>query len=201
MTIDLQGNNMKKKTTINIADIVLVGLFAAVVYGGQWLRVPVPTPLGPTAVNFGNVFCLLAGLVIGPVRGGFSAGIGSYIFNLTHPIHFDVLPFQLFLRFAHASVCGAIAKRGKNLAWKYSAAVTGQLTYIALLMLKRFWWDGILVKGSAPAVAWAEVAVGLPVSLVNGVMAVIIAVPLALALQKALVGMPLYQKFMNKTRS
>jgi uncharacterized membrane protein len=186
-------NERRKK--IEITDVVFIGLFAAVVYGGQWLRIPIPTPIGNTAINFGNVFCLVAGFMLGPLRGGLSAGIGSYIFNLTHPAHFNVLPFQLVLRFVHAFVCGLIAGRGKNLAWKYAAAVAGQSAYIVLLMTQRYWWDAITVKGSAPAVAWAEVVVGLPVSLFNGVMAVVIAVPLALAMQKALGGVPLYRKF------
>jgi uncharacterized membrane protein len=125
--------------------------------------------------------------MLGPVRGGLSAGIGSYIFNLTSAGHFNVLPFQFVFRFAHAFVCGLIAKRGKNLAWMYAAAVAGQLTYIILLMLQRYWYDAIIVRQLTHTEAWiAVIPVHLPPSLINGIVAVAAAVPLALALQKAM---------------
>jgi uncharacterized membrane protein len=190
------------KNQINITDIVLIGLFAAVVYGGQWLRVPVPTPVGETAINLGNIFVLLAGFILGPVRGGLSAGIGSYIFNLTHPVYYSVLPFQFFFRFAHAFVCGLVAKRFKKLAWLYVAAVAGQLTYIVLFMLQRYWYNAVFESGlTRGEAAWIATAPSLPPSIVNGIVAVIIAVPLVFSIEKALGGVPLYRRFTNKTRS
>jgi uncharacterized membrane protein len=174
---------------ITVYDIVVVGLFAALVYGGQWLRVPFPTPAGTSAISLGNIFCLLAGFMLGPLRGGLAAGLGSMLFNLTNPIFIIYWPFTLVFRFAHAFICGLIAKHGKNLAWKYAAAVAGQSAYFILLMAQRYWYDGIILHGLLPEAAWASVVAShMPVSLFNGVIAVLSAPPLAVALTTALKG-------------
>ena len=176
------------KKPINITDIVLIGLFAAVVHGGQYIRFTIPTPIGNTAISLGNIFVLLSGFILGPVRGGLAAGIGSYLFSLTYAGHFNVIPFQLVLRFAQAFVCGLLAR--KSLGSRYAAAIAGQATYIALLFTQWFFWESLVVKGLYPVEALIllfAVPFGPVVTwVINGVIAVAVVVPLVPVIKNAL---------------
>ena len=67
---------MKK---ITLTKLVLAGVMAAMVFAVTFFRFPL---LG-SKVHFANAFCLLAGMLLGPVIGGFSAGLGSAIYDLT----------------------------------------------------------------------------------------------------------------------
>jgi len=184
MPLELILVNKKIKTS----DIVIIGLFAAVVFGGQFLRYNITTPIGPTAINLGNILILLAGFLLGPLRGGLASGIGAMLYNFKNPLLLPYWPFTLIYRSIHSFVCGLAAKRGKRLIWMYIAAAAGQAVYIVLFLAQRFLWDGVIVLRLYPAEAFVLLATPAVTSLINGVIAVIAAPPLALALQKALKG-------------
>ena len=60
----------------------MIGLMAAVVFVvTMFLSIRIPTPTGTTMIKLANAFVLLCGLLLGPVRGGLAAGIGSMIFD------------------------------------------------------------------------------------------------------------------------
>jgi len=88
-----------------------------------------------------------------------------------------------------AFVCGVIAyaggKKAKNFGLNVVAAVAGQLTYIVLYLAKSFAMKYWVEKNALEAV-WITVGTKAGVSLLNGLIAVIVAVPLAFALRKAL---------------
>lgn len=74
---------MKK---ITIKEIARIGIMAAAVYvASAFLQVPIPTAIDNTRLHMGNVMCLLAGMLLGPLQGGIAAGIGSMFFDLTNP--------------------------------------------------------------------------------------------------------------------
>ncbi|MDR0292595.1 MAG: ECF transporter S component [Oscillospiraceae bacterium] len=193
-------NDGRKKN--GVTDIVLVGVFSALVFAASWLQINIPTPLGNTRIHLGNVLCLLSGFLLGALRGGTAAGLGSMLFDFTSPIFITSAPFTLVFKFIMGFLCGLLGARVRSpgvrdTVCKVAAAVTGQLAYIALYLAKGYWWDAILIKGASAEIAWADVIVTkAPVSLFNGVLAVVISVPLALALQKTLKGTPLYGKFL-----
>ncbi len=207
----------KTKKTVGIADIVLVGLFSALVFAASWLQINIPTPLGNTRIHLGNVLCLLSGFMLGALRGGLAAGVGSMLFDFTNPIYIASAPFTLVFKFLMGFLCGLIGsrvrdaekvkyrvlnaetdtlafnvtKKQNDFVYKVVAAVTGQLTYSLLYLAKGYYWDALIVNNSTPEVAWADVIRKAPITLFNGLLAVIISVPLAIALQKALKGVPL----------
>ena len=75
-----------KKKAFSLYDIVMIGLMAAVVFVvTMFLSIRIPTPTGTTMIKLANAFVLLCGLLLGPVRGGLAAGIGSMIFDLMTP--------------------------------------------------------------------------------------------------------------------
>ena len=78
--------------------MVYVALFTALVYiFSRFFQIPVLTPFGQTRFHLGNVFCLLAGILLGPGLGGLAAGLGSALFDLFDPVYFTSAPITLSL--------------------------------------------------------------------------------------------------------
>jgi uncharacterized membrane protein len=177
-------NSNQKNTTVNIA---LAGLMGALVLVGTFLNVPIPVLGDKTMISLGNVFCILSGLLLGPVYGGAAAGIGSFIFDLIGGWASDA-PFTLVFKFLMAFVCGLIAyggdKTAKNLKRLIIAAITGSLTY-CVLYLGRSYIGAVLLGNAAGAVKTILITKG-SVSLTNAVIADVVSIPLFIAIRKAL---------------
>ena len=185
---------MKSKSSIY--KIVTVGLLGALVFVSNYLSFPIPVPVGDISrIHLGNVFCLLSGFVMGPVYGGLASGIGAALYDLTNPAYVASAPFTFLFKFLLAFVCGVIAHSGKmsgsmlqeckiSTPRYFIAAVAGSVTYIILYLAKAY-ITNILV-GSAPQAALIALATKLATSSVNAVLAVLISVPLAAVIKKAL---------------
>ena len=71
------------------------------------ISVPIPVAIGDvTRIHLGNIFCLLSGLVLGPVGGGLAAGLGSALYDMTNPAYIASAPFTFAFKFMLAAVCG-----------------------------------------------------------------------------------------------
>lgn len=175
---------MKNK---RIMFIVLVGMMSALVFASNYISIPIPVAIGSaTRIHFGNAFCLLAGLLLGPLGGALSAGIGSAFYDLTNPAYIASAPFTFVFKFAMAFVAGWFMKKSGNPKSFLSilGAVLGQLLYIALYLSKTY-IEGIL-EGSAPEAMFPVIVTKFGVSITNAVIAVIIATILSVTLQYAL---------------
>lgn len=177
-------NNKKK-----IFKVTMVGVFAALVFVSNYISIPIPVAVGDiTRIHIANGLCLLSGLVLGPVGGGLSAGIGSGLYDLTFPAYIASSPFTFAFKFLMAFTAGAIAYSGKREAKKVSfniiGCVSGQIVYI-ILYLGKSYITGLL-EGSAPGALVPSIITKLGTSSVNGLIACIIAVPLCLAVKAAL---------------
>lgn len=179
---------MKRKITIR--EITLVGLMAAMVYvASAFLQIPIPTAIGNTRLHMGNVMCLLSGLLLGPIWGGLSAGIGSVFFDLTNPAYISSAPFTFFFKFFMAWICGILYlkwnTKKKTVVYSSIAATAGALSYVALYLLKSFFESYVFLQLPFQAVILSVSQKGV-VSVINGIIAVIVAVPLSLAIRPAL---------------
>lgn len=175
----MQQNSSRQK----IVRLCQVGLLAALVFVTSGMRVMIPLGGGDSAaLHLGNVMCLLGGLLLGPVSGGLSAGIGSGIYDLTNPLYVSSAPFTFCFKFLLGFVCGAVAhsgeKKGESVRRNLLGSVCGSLTYTVLYVtksfLKKVWFE--LMPWQAAAVATAPKLLS---SVVNGMIAVAVAVPLA----------------------
>ena len=176
---------MKKLST---QKLVYMALFAALVYiFSRFFQIPIVAPLGQTRFHLGNVFCLLGGLLLGPVYGGISAGVGSALFDLFDPVYFTSAPITFITKFAMAFVAGMIyRKRDKvvNTPKLVIASALGQITYVILYLAKTF-IKNRMVLGLTMEATMAEVIQKGSVSMVNAVISVIVATILAIPLLKA----------------
>lgn len=177
---------MKKK--ISIKEITLVGLMAAMVFVASKISFPIPTAIGNTRLHIGNVMCLLSGFLLGPVLGGLSAGIGSAFFDLTDPVYITSAPFTFVFKFLMAWVCGILYQKWKahknQIFFSAVSGVFGALTYVLLYLSKSFFESYVFLQMPLAAVFLAVGQKGV-ISAINGIIAVIVAVPLSIAIRPA----------------
>lgn len=170
--------------------LAMIGVLGALCFAANYLSIPLPAIAGtPTRIHMGNVMCLLSGMILGPFAGGVAAGVGAMFYDFTNPVYFTSAPFTLVFKFMMAFVCGKIAYSGGADAKKQRrnilAAAAGQLTYIILYLGKTFVEGRFFHRLEMETVIATLIQKG-GASLLNGIIAVIVAVPLAAALRKGL---------------
>ena len=171
--------------------MVSVGMMAALVFVGNYLQFKIPVSIGDvTRVHLGNSMCLLAGLLFGPGVGGLASGIGAGLYDLFDPVYLVSAPYTFCSKFAMGFLAGllgraAFRKEGKSRVLQVIlAGVVGQLAYIFLYLLKSY--VTLRLVGTASQAAFLAVIPKIAASTVNAVAAVVISVPLSIALRKAL---------------
>lgn len=181
---------MKDRKFFTVRNITLVGVLSACVFAlTKFISIPIPTPLGKTALSIGNAMCLLSSLLFGPLVGGLSAGLGNALVDLSDPAWAPEFYITFFNKFLMAFVTGLVMhgiRRGSDAVRVWVAGLCGTVTYVLLYLTKNI-LTGVFVKGFTWQVAIVETCIAkLPVSLVNGVLAVICAGFLYFALHKPL---------------
>ncbi len=178
---------MMKKITIK--EITRIGIMTAAVYvASAFLQISIPTAIDNTRLHMGNVMCLLAGFLLGPLQGGLAAGMGSMLFDLTNPAYIISAPFTFVFKFAMAWICGKIAggSAGQGLKKRYIlGAAAGAFAYVILYLAKSF-IEHRFIYGFPLEAVLLTVSQKAIVSSINAVVAVIVAAPLGLALRPAI---------------
>ncbi len=176
--------NSKK---ISVKTIAMIGVMAALVFVGNTLQLPkIPTPLGPTRIHLGNVMCILGGLIFGPVSGGFAAGIGGAIFDLTDPNYAKEFWITFIMKFAMAYVAGFIANIGQKTKIKVIiAAVAGSLSYVVLYLGKTFIVEYLIFNNPWQTVSGVLITKGTT-SFINALLAMVVSVILYYMIDPAL---------------
>ncbi len=186
------NNPTQKKKGFNIQSIVVVGIMAALVFVGTFIHIDIPTPIGSTMIHFGNVMCLLAALLFGPLRGGLAAGFGSMLYDLIDPRFLPECWITFLMKFAMAFVAGTIIYSIKNENWdgpsrarQLIGALCGSLTYVVLYTVKNYIRD-YLILGLEIETVVATLVIKSTTSLTNGVIAVVASLLLSAAIKPAL---------------
>ena len=168
--------NTKNSNRFSTRQIAFIGVMAAIVFVSNYIQIKIPIGINDvTRIHVANAFCLLAGIVLGPVQGGLAAGIGSAFYDILDPGYITSAPFTFAFKFLMAFVAGAVAgkdnlniKTGRSLA----AAFLGQATYIVLYISKKF--IVYLMQGEPVNVALGLCATSLVASLLNAVISVVV---------------------------
>lgn len=179
-----------QRKNFSVYDVVFIGTMAAVVFVITLFRVPV----GSSKLHFANAFCLLAGLLFGPVSGGLSAGIGSGLYDLIlggYDIPQVLITFAS--KFLMAFVCGLIfsssREKGKDRRQFWVrlivSCIAGALTYVALYMVKSFVYQRF-VYGYPMDAVMITLTAKLISSLINALAAVVVTPILYPPLKKVL---------------
>ena len=170
-----------KKNDNQLTRIVFGAVMAAIICVITLFRIP----LGQSKVHFANAMCLLAGLLLGPVTGGLSAGLGSALYDVLFGGYGSLDAVITFVsKFAMAWVTAvlfrAFMKKYKDPAAKETvlplviSCVIGALTYVALYMLKT--WIFKMYVEPVPAETIPTVMIAkLGPSLINAAFAIVVA--------------------------
>lgn len=186
-------NSSQKRTRL----IAEAALLAALCYiGFQFFRIDIPVGPEKTAFHFGNVFCMLAALLIGGWWGGLAGGIGMGIADLTSGYAASAIP-TFILKLGIGLVVGFLAHRVFHLneekektaiLWKSAVASAGGALFNLIFdPLIRYFYK-LYILGLPQEWAKALAKMGALTTLVNGIVAVVASSLIYLAVRPALRG-------------
>ena len=186
--------------------IVFGAVMAAIICVITLFRIP----LGQSKVHFANAMCLLAGLLLGPVTGGLSAGLGSALYDVLFG-GYDFLNAAITFvsKFAMAWVTamlyGAWEKKHSESQAKDTVlplvltCAAGALTYVALYMLKTWIFKMWVEPVPADTIPGVLVAKLIP-SLINAAFALVVAPIFYHAVRPALKGAGIWKQLKDSAR-
>ena len=133
--------------------IIFIGLFSSLVFTTTSIKVLIPLPGGHTMMHLGHVTCLISGLLLGPMLGGFAAAVGSALFDLFNPLFLTSAPFTFLFKFLLAFSSGLIYSSKAPAANKLVlrivfASSVGSLLYLILHLAKLFIFNFYLLNVS-----------------------------------------------------
>ncbi len=107
---------VKTSSSFSVLSISFMGFFAALAWVVfALLRFDIPIPAGRVPIHFANAVCVLAGLILGPWKGGIAGAVGLALGDLTGGYAHAVLP-TLIVKFIIGFIAGVVAKRLKLFA-------------------------------------------------------------------------------------
>lgn len=178
-----------KKSVLTTRKIVFIAMMAALTAAGSALRITMPLSIADTtSFHLGNIMCALSGILLGPWFGGLAAGLGSAIYDMFNPLFIQEAWLTFLMKGVYGLCAGFIARAGKQepgYVKSVLASFAGAVSY-ALLYLIKSYFKAIWVQGVPANAAWIVVLDKLPATVFNGVVAVIFAPILAVAINKAL---------------
>lgn len=176
--------------------LVFSALMAALCYiGFSYFRIDIPVGTEKTAFHLGNVFCVLAALLVGGFWGGMSGAVGMAIADLTTG-YVTSAPKTFFLKLCIGLVTGFVAhrvfhicseeKRKVSLPVATVLSCTAGMAFnvVADPVVGYFYKTYLLGVPQEAASIWAKM--GAVTTLVNAIIAVIVASVFYLALRPAL---------------
>ena len=185
-----------KNKTVTTRKLVFAALLAALCYiGFSYFRIDIPVGSEKTAFHLGNVFCVLAALLIGGFWGGMSGAVGMTIADLTTG-YVTSAPKTFFLKLCIGLIAGFVAHKIFHISSdekrKVSLPVATVLSCVAGMafnvvadpVVGYFYKTYILGVPQSVVSIWAKM--GAVTTLVNAIVAVIVASVFYLALRPAL---------------
>ena len=175
----------------------LAALFAALCYiGFTYFKIDIPVGTVSTAFHLGNVFCVLAALLIGPFWGGMAGAVGMTIADLMDPKYVTSAPKTFVLKLCIGLIAGFVAhkvfKISKDQDRRVPISIATALSCIAGMAFNVFadplagYFYKTYILGVPQEIADVWVKMGRITTLVNAVAAVICATIFYLALRPAL---------------
>ena len=184
-----------KSDNPDVKRLALAGLLAALCYIG-FAVFKIDIPVGPekTAFHFGNVFCVLAALLLGGYWGGLAGAVGMTIGDLTTP-YVTSAPKTFLLKLCIGLIVGLVAhkllKLSRDHSVKYvtgatiAACVSGMAFNVVADPLVGYFYKTYLL-GVPQDIASTLAKMATLTTGVNAIVAVVAATIFYLALRPAL---------------
>ncbi len=195
---------MKSTNTLKLTVTALMTALCYVAFA--FLQIKIPTPVGFTSFHLGNTFCVLAALLLGGVPGGIAGAIGMGIGDLLDPVYITVAPKTIILKLGIGIVTGLLAHKvfhiqeenGKSLYKKVVLSCTGGMVFnlIGETLLSYLYY--LVILGNAEKAAGYLAGAKFITTGVNGVLAIIIASSLYIAMYPRLKNNGTLKKLISK---
>lgn len=179
----------------DVRKLAIASLFAALCYiGFTFLKIDIPVGTEKTAFHLGNVFCVLAALLLGGFWGGMAGAVGMTIADLT-TAYVTSAPKTFLLKLCIGLIVGFVAhklfhieenQQPKKLLPAVVLSCTAGMAFnvVADPVVGYFYKTYVLGVPQEAAKIWAKI--GAVTTLVNAIIAVVAASVLYLALRPAL---------------
>lgn len=182
---------------MKLRKMVMAALFAALCYiGFTYFKIDIPVGTEKTAFHLGNVFCVLAALLLGGFWGGMAGAVGMTIADLT-TAYVTSAPKTFVLKLCIGLIVGLVAHKVFKLsrdgqerklplpvATVLSCTAGMAFNVVADPVVGYFYKMYVLGVPQQAADIWVKM--GAVTTLVNAVIAVIAATVFYLALRPAL---------------
>ena len=177
---------MKNK---KVYKLVLTALMSALCYVVFTLvQIKIPTPAGYTSFHLGNVFCVLAALLIDGVSGGIAGAIGMGIADLLDPAYVLTAPKTIILKFFIGFITGTLAHKVFKIETKKEnkkevilSICGGMLFNIIAEPVFSYIYYSLILNNIDKAASYITIAKWITTS-VNGVLTVIVSTILYFAI-------------------
>ena len=187
----------RSKNRDMVLKLCVASLMTALVTVFSGMRVMLPLAVGGvTAFQLGNIMCTLSGLLLGPWWGFAAAGLGSFIYDLTHGYYASEALITFFIKGVYGIVAGLVMygvfvrllkKERDSYVSMLVSSICAALAFLVIYSVKVYFYNGMFVEGfTTPIQCWALIVGKLPATLFNGIVAVVFAPILGVALHKAL---------------
>lgn len=171
--------------------ITLTALMAALCYVVfTFLQIKIPTPAGYTSFHLGNVFCVIAALMIDGVSGGIAGAIGMGIADILDPAYVVTAPKTIILKFLIGYIAGSVAHKLFKIEEKENITKEVILSISAAMFFNVFaeplfsyFYYNIILGNSDKAASYLTIAKWATTS-VNAILTIIIGSLLYLAIRK-----------------
>ncbi len=194
--MDQSLNNQKQNQSQShqkLLKLCAAAMMTAIVFAGNFLRITMPVPIGGvTSFTLANILCALSGILLGPLYGFLAAGLGSCFYDFTNPAYVMEAPITLFTKGMYGLVAGLVLYYlFKDAKEKYgpqvAATACAAIGYMVLYVIKNYFYNAMyLGELTEPVQCWAVVVSKIPATITNGVIAIVFAPILGVALMKAL---------------
>lgn len=122
---------VRKSRQRTVKQLAMAGFLATLCYiGFAFFKIDIPVGPGKTAFHFGNVFCVLAALLLGGYWGGLAGAIGMTIGDLTTS-YVTSAPKTFLLKLLIGLIVGLVAHRLFKLSRNHSARYVAGATIAA----------------------------------------------------------------------
>lgn len=186
---------LSKKDKADIKRLAQAGLLAALCYiGFAFFKIDIPAGTEKASFHFGNVFCVLAALLLGGYWGGLAGAVGMTIGDLT-TTYVTSAPKTFLLKLCIGLIVGLVAHKIFKLSESHSpkyvtgvtilASVCGMAFNIVADPLTGYFYKTYLF-GVPQDITSVLVKISALTTSVNAVVAVIAASVIYLALRPAL---------------
>ncbi|WAW15483.1 ECF transporter S component [Peptostreptococcus equinus] len=200
---------MNNKKIAKLAQAAILAALCFVTF--TFLQIKIPVPGGDaTSIHFGNVFLVLAALLLGGMYGGLAGAIGMTLADLMDPVYILVAPKTFILKLIIGLIIGAVAHKKAHInehidkkyvfKWSLIASILGMTFNVFADPIVGYFYK-IYILGQPADIASILAKLSAGVTFFNAITTIIIAMVIYSVLRPILIKSNLLLDFKRNTNN